>query len=376
LLDPNTPIVNLSSRLSSNSYSISYDNNNTISLTVGSNTYSSTVTNTKDPINIQDFSTPPNTLAIVKLNNGLPLSSTEVRVNTLDISVYKQSPDVNGEIKGLLLARDYVIDYLDELNKLASELATAINEIIKQGYGYGDSPQEFFVPSSNIMASNISVNQKLKENPMLIGAASLSSLIDGVLGKATEIKGLDPNTQYKITVTNDNKLQLYKWNGSTWIEVGEAKDWPQPQDPSPDPITLGNTTAGKEEFIKITPAQTVSLSGDYPLAWPPSGDASNALAIAQLQSTVIDGLGSTFDDYYKNFIAKLGVDAHEAERMTTNQGVLVAQLTNRRESISGVSIDEEMAYMIQFLRGYEAVARLMTTLDEMLDVLINRMAVH
>lgn len=122
-----------------------------------------------------------------------------------------------------------------------------------------------------------------------------------------------------------------------------------------------------------------------------AGNGANALKIAQLQSTLfqekdsdgdgnIDTLvtgasGVTLDDYYKNFTAKLGVDAHEASRMVANQKVLVDQLTNRKESISGVSLDEEMANMLQYQRAYEAAARMITTLDAMLDKIINGMGV-
>jgi len=106
------------------------------------------------------------------------------------------------------------------------------------------------------------------------------------------------------------------------------------------------------------------------------GDGSNALAIAQLQNKNIAGLGDiTFGNYYKNLTARLGVDTQESIRMVNNQQALVDQLSGRKESISGVSMDEEMTSLLQFQYAYQGAARVVTTLDSLLDTLINRMAV-
>ncbi len=104
------------------------------------------------------------------------------------------------------------------------------------------------------------------------------------------------------------------------------------------------------------------------------GDGSNALAIAGLQHQNIVA-GTSGDGYYKNLIARLGVETQQSVRMVENQEALVGQLTNRKESISGVSLDEEMTNLIQYQYAYQSAARVITVLDEMLDTLINRMAV-
>jgi len=54
--------------------------------------------------------------------------------------------------------------------------------------------------------------------------------------------------------------------------------------------------------------------------------------------------------------------------MVKNQGALLAQLETRRESISGVSLDEEMT---QFQRSYEANAKMISVIDQLLDVVVN-----
>ncbi|PIU67820.1 MAG: hypothetical protein COS84_03280 [Armatimonadetes bacterium CG07_land_8_20_14_0_80_40_9] len=59
--------------------------------------------------------------------------------------------------------------------------------------------------------------------------------------------------------------------------------------------------------------------------------------------------------------------------LTDNHSLQKQQLENRREEISGVSLDEEMANMVKYQNSYQAAARMFTTMDEMLDIVINRM---
>ncbi|MDP3487833.1 MAG: flagellar hook-associated protein FlgK [Bacillota bacterium] len=98
----------------------------------------------------------------------------------------------------------------------------------------------------------------------------------------------------------------------------------------------------------------------------------NALAIARLRGAPIFNDGTTsIQAYYSGIINAVGVQSQQAERMVLNQEALTAQLVGRREDASGVSIDEELSYMIQFQHGYQAAAKLLTTIDEMLQTLIN-----
>ncbi|WP_281890828.1 flagellar hook-associated protein FlgK [Paenibacillus sp. YYML68] len=81
----------------------------------------------------------------------------------------------------------------------------------------------------------------------------------------------------------------------------------------------------------------------------------------------------TFDEFFRAMVGQLGVQSQEAKRQAANQKVLVDQVEGRRQSVSGVSNDEEMANMIKYQHAYNAAARAMTTYDEMLDKVINGM---
>lgn len=104
------------------------------------------------------------------------------------------------------------------------------------------------------------------------------------------------------------------------------------------------------------------------------GDGSVALEIARLQSaTVLNGGTTTINDYYRAAITSLGQEAQQADVMMSNQELLVEHLTTRQEEIAGVSLDEETVYLLQYQRAYQAAARVMTTVDEMLEKVINGM---
>lgn len=83
----------------------------------------------------------------------------------------------------------------------------------------------------------------------------------------------------------------------------------------------------------------------------------------------------SINSFYESVIGDIGVDAQEAKRMTGNTETLRSQVDNQRLSVSAVSIDEEMSNMIQFQHAYNAAARSMTSIDEMLDKVINGMGI-
>jgi len=90
------------------------------------------------------------------------------------------------------------------------------------------------------------------------------------------------------------------------------------------------------------------------------------------QPILTDG---TFDEFFRAVVGQLGVQTQEADRQANNQKILIDQVDSARQSVSGVSLDEEMANMIKFQHAYNAAARAMTTFDEMLDKVINGMGV-
>lgn len=107
-----------------------------------------------------------------------------------------------------------------------------------------------------------------------------------------------------------------------------------------------------------------------------SGDGSRALGMLDLFSEpLFDGGSSTLDEYYTSFVSSMGSQSRQASVMYDNQQTLLEQISTQRQSISGVNIDEEMMDMVQFQQSYQAIARYITVLDEMLDQVINGMGI-
>lgn len=99
-------------------------------------------------------------------------------------------------------------------------------------------------------------------------------------------------------------------------------------------------------------------------AFPP-GDGSQALAIYQLRSQL------KVDANYQLLITRLGTRIQTLEQDEERQGLMLEQLDLQRQSEAGVNLDEELANMLQYQRSFSAAARVMTTLDEMLNQIVN-----
>lgn len=102
------------------------------------------------------------------------------------------------------------------------------------------------------------------------------------------------------------------------------------------------------------------------------GDNTVANVISALQyRQVMDGNTATMDDYYNTQVGQVGAMAQRAVKAQESQKNVISQLNNIRESISGVSLDEETTKMIEFQKTYDASARLIKTADEMFDTVLN-----
>jgi len=105
------------------------------------------------------------------------------------------------------------------------------------------------------------------------------------------------------------------------------------------------------------------------------GNNKNILRLLDLRHNTFVEEVPNVETFTKGLISTLGVASRQAAHMTHNQETLASEMSRRRESISSVSIDEEMAAMVRFQHAYNASARILTAIDEMLDVLVNRVGI-
>lgn len=113
------------------------------------------------------------------------------------------------------------------------------------------------------------------------------------------------------------------------------------------------------------------------------GDGSNALELANLFETKLfdqdfnlaspDNELFTVGEAYRALIGELGVRSREARTELERSEAVIRHLDRRQQETAGVSLDEEMTNLLLFQHGYNAAARVVTAIDEMLDTVIRRM---
>ena len=101
------------------------------------------------------------------------------------------------------------------------------------------------------------------------------------------------------------------------------------------------------------------------------GDNSNAIAVANLQNELTVGGTATFDDYYNALVSDVGREVQTATYNFSHQADMMIHMENYRESISGVSLDEEMVNLVKYEHAYQAAAKLVTAMDDLLNTLMN-----
>jgi flagellar hook-associated protein 1 len=128
----------------------------------------------------------------------------------------------------------------------------------------------------------------------------------------------------------------------------------------------GSTGAAATISVAITDPSQIAASSDGT-----TGSNGNALALANIENQTLSGLGGqSAMDYYSNFVANIGTEVSQATNEQTAQNLVVQQLQNQQASISGVSLDEESANLIQYQTAYSASAQVVNIINQMAQTAI------
>ncbi|MCU7730130.1 flagellar hook-associated protein FlgK [Actinoplanes sp. KI2] len=130
----------------------------------------------------------------------------------------------------------------------------------------------------------------------------------------------------------------------------------------------GAITAGTIQ-VAITDPADVAFSSGNPSGTPPMVDHNVADGLVDFGNS---GIATGPDAMYQAMIGRLGVAAQSVAQRSEIQDSVRDQVDTSRNAESGVNLDEEMTNLLTFQRGYEAASRVLTTIDSMLDQLINR----
>ena len=280
-----------------------------------------------------------------------------------------------GALKGYLDMRDTEVETVrDKLDRLAAGFVQEFNNIHQQGFGIdGSTGNNFFGALSTTVFANINNTG--------------SSTLAATNGDPENIS-VD---KYEITITGSNSFSLDNLttgasSGTFTFSAGSTFNLA-----NGFAVTISGTPAVGDKFklsVSESAARKFSLasgvssnSNKISAGLNSSADGANALELVALQSKLIfdsitvDSAGSgtfTFDEFYGSIVSTVGIESFSSRSTYAQQEGILLQLDTRRESISGVSIDEEMINMIKFQQAYNAAARLISVVDELLDTVISQ----
>ncbi|EGO87768.1 flagellar hook-associated protein FlgK [Clostridium botulinum C] len=308
-------------------------------------------------------------------NKGEVIGKNPVEFKELALFDLK-GDEYKGELKGFMTVQQDVDDYIDQINKLAKGIALSVNAIhsgkedagtakeLKPGENIQADYMPFFV-NGEIADKNYKIidgKKVLYDSKNNIGTTKVDAL-QNVLNAETEITAANISINKQIvddvmqikTRINDEKYDLESNNtkdgeqdGARALAVAQLRD---------KLLKIQNITKGmtRKEFIQQN-GENNKLTKDITLG---------------LNTINGDINGMKIDSYFKDTVDKLGVQEQEAQRIVKNQGALLKEFSQRRESISGVSLNEEMANIVQYQHAYQANAKIIATTDQLLDVVIN-----
>ncbi len=293
--------------------------------------------------------------------------------------------------------------YIEKLDAFAKSLAWEVNRIHSQGAGlerFEEVIGTYGVVNSGLplqAGAGLAFGDKLESGNLMIGVYDEAT---GALVQFSSldfdsttpgVQNFDPAThslQDVITAINDTfpgRLTASAPDNHLQITTADGYEFAFGSDSTGLLAALGINT-----FFDGSDARTLSLNNDVRsntalintghingAGEMNEGDNTTAAAIAALQSkdvatrTVTEGTTrQTLGEYYSTLVAKAGSDTKAAKFNYEYQEALANDLKSRQESVSGVNLDEEMTNLIKFQHAYTAAAKLITTAESMLEVLL------
>jgi len=279
-----------------------------------------------------------------------------------------------GELRGYLDMRDTEVEsILDKMNILSGSFIQEFNSIHREGFGIdGSSGLDFFTPLDVTVDHDVD-----NTGTAVVSMTNASPTTVSVDEFEIAFTGSNEFTLNNLT-TNASSGTFTFTTGSTFnIKDGFAVAISGTA-ASGDKVTF---SVSEDAASLMSVSSTITADGQKIAAGTTTnGDGGNALLMADLQNELVfnsvtwssESGSFTFDEYYNAVVSTIGIESFSAQAILRQQEGVMLQLNSRRESISGVSIDEEMIKMIKFQQAYNASARMISMVDEMLDTL-NRM---
>lgn len=313
---------------------------------------------------------------------------------------------VGGILSGLFQFRDASVgNYLEKLNAFSSTLAWEVNRRHSQGSGLerftevtGTQKVLSADQALGSRESGLAFGGKLEAGNVMLhlynkttGALETSRVLDFSTISPPGIANFDPlqhsleDVAEAINHTFGTNITATINGGRLQLAVGEGLELAFGTDSSGLLAALGiNTFFAGEDARSLTVTTVVGANSSFLNAGHVngagemnSGDNATALTIAALQNTNVSVAttwgrfaSQTLGEYYSSLVALAGSEVASAKFNFEYNAALAADLKAQQDSVSGVNLDEEMTNLIKFQHAYTAAAKLITTADSMMQVLL------
>lgn len=255
--------------------------------------------------------------------------------------------------EGLDKQSEYI---MDEVNSMLSQL-DKLEKNIKIIQGSGKSPNDFLDKRDQLL-DNLSFKLNINDKDV---KATLKKAYDAN-GKVT----LDDLTKSGVKISGELEGTL-----SMKQEINKYKDGLKQL---ANTITSNVNDAAGQDIFKAKDGELISINPEM-LQEPEKINvtADIALKVYELKSEKvnINGKDMTINTFYNSMIQNLGQSSAAVIRDESNQSKLLENIDSSRSSVSGVSLDEEMISLVQLQHTYSANAKVMSTIDSLLDVVVN-----
>lgn len=255
--------------------------------------------------------------------------------------------------EGLDKQSEYI---MDEVNSMLSQL-DKLEKNIKIIQGSGKSPNDFLDQRDQLL-DNLSFKLNINDKDV---KATLKKAYDAN-GKVT----LDDLTKSGVKISGELEGTL-----SMKEEINKYKDGLKQL---ANTITSNVNKAAGQDIFKAKDGELISINPEM-LQEPEKINvtADIALKVYELKSEKvnINGKDMTINTFYNSMIQDLGQSSAAVIRDESNQSKLLENIDSSRSSVSGVSLDEEMISLVQLQHTYSANAKVMSTIDSLLDVVVN-----
>ena len=308
----------------------------------------------------------------------------------------------SGKMKGWIDARSELVQAQDDLNRMSSALIFGVNQAHFQGYNLdGETALTFFDHRIGLMAGqensgdttiSFHADSTSAEAPEGIAWATLANYddfeirftedyVDGsaaknfvIVNTTTGVELDEDSYSVDDAVIPDGQLIINFNDTSDTSLAGKGYhlelDFVSGTAPQAgDTFTLSFGAHAARTVVvnqELENPDKIAISDNY---FEVPGNNKIALEIAQLQHQQVVNGRYTYNEFYTSLISRVGSASYTAQSRQSQSKMVLEQLNIREESVSGVSIDEEMTNLIKFQQSYQATARMVSTIDELMQIL-------